>query len=173
MNQAQAPEVWMRGPVAGYAAELQPVVHALLQVRDEVEQHAASLTTEQLWARPAETAAIGFHLRHLAGSLDRLLTYARGQPLTAAQLDALRAEAAPGTPPESPASVLRHALAGLDRALDQLRATDVSTLPQARLVGRARYPTTVLGLLFHAAEHASRHAGQIATTRKVVTAPQA
>ncbi|MGI8671164.1 MAG: DinB family protein [Luteitalea sp.] len=173
MNQAQAPEVWMRGPVAGYAAELQPVVHALLQVRDEVEQHAASLTTEQLWARPAETASIGFHLRHLAGSLDRLLTYARGEPLTADQFETLRTEADPGMPAASPASVLSLSLAGIDRALDQLRATDASTLRQARLVGRARYPTTVLGLLFHAAEHASRHAGQIATTRKVVTGPHA
>jgi len=126
-----------------------------------------------LWARPAGIASIGFHLRHLVGSLDRLLTYARGEPLTDAQLVALHAEADPGAPPASPASVVSHVLAELDRALDQLRATDVGTLPQARHVGRARYPTNVLGLLFHAAEHASRHAGQIATTRRVVTAAEA
>jgi hypothetical protein len=80
------PEVWLRGPVEGYAAELQPVVHALLQVREEVERHAADLTPEQLWARPGDAGSIGFHLRHIAGATDRLLTYARDEALTSEQL---------------------------------------------------------------------------------------
>lgn len=164
----ELPEVWMRGPVDGYASQLQPVAHALLQVREEIDADVADLTTEQLWARPAGVASIGFHLRHLAGSLDRLLTYARGEQLTAEQLAFLKGEADPGAPPASPAETLRIAADGIDRALSQIRHTDVATLPEARGVGRRQLPTTVMGLLFHAAEHASRHAGQIATTRKIV-----
>lgn len=162
------PEVWMRGPVDGYPPELQPVVHALLQVREEVEAHTADLTPAQLWARPAGIASIGFHLRHLAGSLDRLLTYARAEPLTPGQMAFLQSEAEPGEPLPSVPDTVRVATDGIDRALAQVRGTDVSTLRDARGVGRKQLPTTVSGLLFHAAEHASRHAGQIATTRKVV-----
>ena len=165
---ASEPEVWLRGAVEGYAPEMQPVVHALLQVREEVARHCADLTPEQLWARPGNVAAIGFHLKHLAGSLDRLLTYARGETLLPAHLTWLKAEDDPGMPPASAAEAIAIAQAGIDRALEQVRATDVATLTEARAVGRARLPTTVMGLIFHAAEHASRHAGQIATTRKVV-----
>lgn len=164
------PEVWMRGPVEGYAPELQPVVHALLQVREEVEQHCRHLTPEQLWARPSGVASIGFHLRHLAGSLDRLCTYARGESLTAAQMAVLKAEGEPGDPPAAAEDTVGIALAGIDGALAQVHATDVAILQQPRGVGRRQLPTTVMGLLFHAAEHASRHAGQITTTRKIVGA---
>ena len=164
----ELPEVWLRGPVEGYAAELQPVVHALLQVREEVERHAADLTTEQLWARPGNAGSIGFHLRHIAGATDRLLTYARGESLTPAQLTWMKAEGEPGLPPATADETLAITRAGIDRALAQVQATDVSTLLEARAVGRAQLPTTVIGLIFHVAEHASRHAGQIATTRKVV-----
>ena len=169
MPSSERPEVWLRGPVDGYAAELQPVVHALLQVREEVERHAADLTTAQLWARPGDAASIGFHLRHIAGSLDRLLTYARDESLSPAQLIWLKAENEPGYPPATVEETIAIAQAGIDRALDQVRTMDVARWLDARLVGRARLPTTVIGLVFHAAEHASRHAGQIATTRKVVT----
>ena len=170
MPSNERPEVWLRGPVEGYAAELQPVVHALLQVREEAERHAADLTTEQLWARPGDAGSIGFHLRHIAGSLDRLLTYARGEALSPAQLAWLKTESDPGLPPATAEETIALAQTGIDRALEQVRAMDVATWLEARAVGRARLPTTVIGLVFHAAEHASRHAGQIATTRKFVTA---
>ena len=162
------PEVWLRGPVEGYAAELQPVVHALLQVREEVARHAADLTPAELWARPGNAGSIGFHLRHIAGATDRLLTYARGESLTPEQVAWLKAEADPGDPPAAAAETIDVAQHGIDRALAEVRTLDVGTLLDARGVGRARLPTTVLGLVFHAAEHASRHAGQIATMRKVV-----
>jgi uncharacterized damage-inducible protein DinB len=166
----ELPEVWLRGPVDGYAAELQPVVHALLQVREELTRHAADLTPEQLWARPGNAGSIGFHLRHIAGATDRLLTYARSESLTPAQLAWLKAEGVPGDPLPTASEAIDVAQQGIDRALDQVRATDVATLLETRAVGRARLPTTVLGLVFHVAEHASRHAGQIATMRKVVKA---
>ena len=168
MTSPDLPEVWLRGPVEGYAAELQPVVHALLQVREEVERHAADLTPEELWAQPGGAGSIGFHLRHIAGSLDRLLTYARGDALTPAQLLWLKAEAESGLPAATADETVALAQAGIDRALEEVRGLDIATWLDARAVGRARLPTTVIGLVFHAAEHASRHAGQIATTRKVV-----
>ena len=168
MASGELPEVWLRGPIEGYAGELQPVVHALLQVREEVDRHCADLTPEQLWARPGGAGSIGFHLKHLAGSLDRLLTYARGEALQPEQLAFLKSEALAGEPKATAAEAIAIAQAGIDRALAQVRTTDVGTLTEARAVGRAKLPTTVMGLIFHAAEHSSRHAGQIATLRKVV-----
>jgi uncharacterized damage-inducible protein DinB len=104
---------------------------------------------------------------HLAGSLDRLLTYARGDALNAAQRAALSAESSEDT--SRPAQdLVRDALDALDRALAQVRGTPLCTLDEGREVGRARMPSTVLGLLFHAAEHAQRHSAQIITTAKII-----
>jgi hypothetical protein len=162
------PEVWLRGAVEGYAPELQPVVHALLQAVEDVELATRGLTIEQLWMRPGGAASIGFHMKHLPGALDRLLTYARGETLNADQKSALAAEGDSGTPPAAVEDLLSHLRSGVDRALAQVRTTRVAQLLDTRGVGRAALPTTVLGLLFHAAEHSTRHAGQIITTAKVV-----
>lgn len=163
------PEVWLRGPIAGVPPELMPVVHALLQIREELEASVPSVTGEQLWARPGGAASIGFHLRHLARSLDRLLTYARGASLNDRQRAALEAEAAAPMPGESSAALLRQAQDAIESAIAQVRATPVGALGDERRVGRSALPSTVRGLLFHAAEHAQRHAGQIATTIKLVS----
>jgi DinB superfamily len=160
-----APEVWLRGALPGYPAVLMPVAHALLQAREDVERVAAGATADELWQAPGDAAPAGYHLRHVAGSLDRLLTYARGEPLSEAQRAALARESAPG----DPGSVLvPEVLAQIDRALQQLRLTPADHLGTAREVGRAKLPSTVLGLLVHAAEHTSRHVGQLITTLKVV-----
>jgi uncharacterized damage-inducible protein DinB len=143
-----------------------PAVHSLLQTREEVARTAAGLTPEQFWAEPAGAPSVGFHLSHLAGSLDRLLTYARGEPLSAAQREALAEESRPARP--TPAAVLARFDAAMESALAQIRATDVSTLTEPRAVGRARLPSTVIGLTFHAAEHSQRHAGQLMTTARIV-----
>jgi uncharacterized damage-inducible protein DinB len=166
MTEPSRPEVWLRGQLPDVIPELQPVAHSLLQVREEIAA-AASLAPEQLWGRPGGAASIGFHLVHLAGSLDRLLTYARGNALNAAQRAALAAEA---TQDKSQAAdaLVSAALSAIDRALAQVRATPLCTLDETREVGRARLPSTVLGLLFHAAEHAQRHSAQIITTIKVI-----
>ena len=160
------PEVWLRGPLPDVIPELQPVAHSLLQVREEIAA-AATLSSEQLWAKPGGAASIGFHLVHLAGSTDRLLTYARGDVLTAAQRAALAAEAREDTS-RTAADLVAAALGALDRALAHVRGTPLCTLDEGREVGRARLPSTVLGLLFHAAEHAQRHSAQIITTVKVI-----
>jgi uncharacterized damage-inducible protein DinB len=160
------PEVWLRGPLPDVIPELQPAAHSLLQVRQEIAA-AASLAPEQLWARPGGAASIGFHLVHLAGSLDRLLTYARGNALNAAQRAALAAEAAEDRS-QTATTLVDGALSAIDRALAQIRGTPLCTLDETREVGRARLPSTVLGLLFHAAEHAQRHSAQIITMVKVI-----
>lgn len=161
------PEAWLRGPVEGVPALLQPVAHALIQVREELDAMVSPLTPAQIWQQPAGAASIGFHLRHAAGSLDRLFTYARGETLNDAQKAALAREA-DGSDTLAAAELLALFDAVAESALDQLRGTDPGRLLDARGVGRAQLPSTVLGLLFHAAEHTQRHAGQIATTRRMV-----
>ena len=161
------PEVWLRGPLPDYIDELQPVAHSLLQVREELEG-VLSLTSAQLWTRPGGAASIGFHLKHLAGSLDRLMTYALGKPLNVAQYEFLAAEEHQQA--ETADTLVRRAQAAIDHALDQIRRTPLCTLDESREVGRHRLTSTVLGLLFHAAEHAQRHSAQIITTAKIVRA---
>jgi uncharacterized damage-inducible protein DinB len=171
MRPSSPPEVWLRGAVPGFPPELMPVAHSLLQIREEIDSAVVPLSHEELWERPGGVASIGFHLRHLAGSLDRLLTYARGESLSEAQRFELDREERAGSEGEQPATLLRLVDDAIGKALDQLRATRVETLPEPRPVGRAGLPSTVLGLLYHAAEHAQRHAGQIVTTSKIVRNP--
>lgn len=168
MADTPRPEVWLRGPVAGVPPLLQPVAHALLQAREEVVQIVEGFPDDRLWSRPAGAASVGFHLQHLSGVLDRLLTYARGEELDEAQLAALRAEGDPPHPGVSAAALAGAFERAVDRALEQLRATPEGTLTEARGVGRAGLPSTVLGLLFHAAEHTQRHLGQLLVTARVV-----
>ena len=170
MNESARPEVWMRGPVPEIPPFLQPVAHALLQAAEEVRAVVGALSTAHLWARPGGAASVGFHVRHAAGSLDRLFTYARGEALSSEQRDFLATEATPGSPPAEGADLAAAFERQVDRALDQLRATPDSTLLEARGVGRLQLPSTVLGLLFHAAEHTQRHVGQIVTTARIVRA---
>ena len=163
------PEVWLRGPIDGVPAILQPVAHSLLQCREEVLAHLADVTAEQLFTGPRGAASAGFHVRHAAGSLDRLFTYARGEALSPAQLAALREESAIDPSPDAVARAVAAFAAAVDRALAQLRATDEHTVLERRGVGRANLPSTVIGLLFHGAEHTQRHIGQMVTTIKIVT----
>ena len=162
------PEVWLRGPIEDVAPLLQPVAHGLLQCRLEVRATVPSLTVAQLWTWPGGAAPAGYHVRHAVGSLDRLLTYARGEQLSREQLAALREEARSDERDGIQEVLVAEFDAAVEGALLQVRATDPSTLLDAREVGRARLPSTVLGLLFHAAEHTQRHVGQLVTTAKVV-----
>jgi uncharacterized damage-inducible protein DinB len=137
------------------------------------DEAVAGLDDTQVWARPGGAASVGFHLAHLAGSTDRLLTYARGEPLSRTQQEALVAEARLDLDRPALERLRAEWRASFDRALAQLAATPESALAESRLVGRARLPSTVLGLLFHAAEHAQRHTGQLVTTAKIVRATRA
>ena len=159
-------EAWLRGPLPGVPPLLQPVAHALVQARDEVTALAADCPPEKLWDRPGGAASAGFHLQHLDGVLDRMLTYARGEALSADQLAALQAE---GTPADvSPEALAERFARRVDEALAQLRETDTAALPEACGVGREQLPSTLIGLLVHAAEHTTRHVGQLLVTVRVV-----
>ena len=159
------PEVWLRGPLPAIPSLLQPVAHALLQAREEVMALMEGFPEELLWERPAGVASPGFHLQHLSGVLDRLFTYAKGGNLDREQLDALAVEGRPGP---GLAELLERFYRQVDLALHQLETTSEGELTQVRGVGRARIPSTVLGLLFHAAEHTQRHNGQLLVTVKVL-----
>jgi hypothetical protein len=162
------PEPWPRGPVPGVAAALQPAAHALLQVTEDLLPLLRTLTQAEVWTRPGGSAPIGFHVAHLAGSLDRLCTYARGKPLSEAQRMALSGERTISEDPPPPADLVDRLERALADALAQLRTVRPEDVFTTRAVGRAQLPSTVIGLLFHGAEHSARHAGQIATLAKVV-----
>jgi hypothetical protein len=169
MNAQESPEVWLRGPVAGYPPLLMPVVHALLQVREDIARLVAAVPAEHVWLRPGAAASIGFHVRHSGGALDRLFTYARGEPLSDAQKAALRGEGVVDEGAPTFEALAAEVNATIDRALHQLRATSTESLLEERRVGRAGLPSTTLGLLFHAAEHSTRHVGQAITTARVLS----
>lgn len=161
------PEVWLRGPLPQYPALLQPVAHSLLQCLEDVQTTLDGVSPERLWKRAGNAASAGYHVRHAAGSLERLFTYARGEPLSADQLTALRLEGEPDLQPGAAGRLHEYFQTTIERSLFQLRSTPESTLLDRRDVGRAKLPSTVIGLLFHGAEHTQRHVGQLITTLKL------
>jgi uncharacterized damage-inducible protein DinB len=165
------PEVWLRGPMPGIQPYLQPAAHTLQQVREDIEPAVQGLTTDQLWQRPGGSAAIGFHLHHLPGSLERLLTYSRGESLSPDQMARLASERTVHEDRPSLDALLTRLTGEIERALDYLRSLPQEALLQRRDVGRKKLPSTTLGLIFHAAEHSSRHAGQIVTLARIVSPP--
>ena len=122
----------------------------------------------QFWTQPGDAASVEYHVAHAIGSLDRLLTYARGEQLSDAQLAALKEEGHFVFGSRKPEAFVADFSAAVDRALAQIRATPEQALLEPREVGRGKLPSTVIGLLFHAAEHTQRHVGQIVTTSKIV-----
>ena len=158
------PEPWMRGPIPGVPPLLAPILYSFQQAREDLARYTEPLTREQIWASPHGFGSVGFHLRHIAGSTARLMTYLQGRPLNADQMAALRAEKEPG-------SVNREQLlAELDRAFAEAEAVvrnlDPNRLTEPRAIGRKQLPTTVIGLLTHIAEHTQRHVGQAISAAK-------
>lgn len=160
----------MRGPVPGVDPLAAPVLYSFQQAREDLASYTAGLTVEQIWATPHGFGSVGFHLRHIAGSTDRLMTYLQGQQLSEAQMDFLRREKEPGASRDD-------LLAGIDAAFQRaetvVRALDPAALNEPRQVGRKKLPTTVIGLLTHIAEHTQRHVGQAISAAKLarVTPP--
>lgn len=160
---------WLRGPVPDVIPMLQPVAHSLIDCREDVDTRLIGVSDERIWTKPGNAAAIGFHVRHAMGSLDRLFTYARGEELTVEQLASLKNEAVRGTGgPETAEELIRAFQQATERAMNQLRGTHETGLLDFRAVGRAKAPSNVIGILMHAAEHAQRHIGQMSTTLKIV-----
>ena len=169
MTTPQPLEVWLRGPLPGVPPLLQPVAHALLQARAELNAALVDFPPALLNERPGGVASVGFHLQHLAGVLDRTFTYARGEALSVHQQAVLAAEnrALPSAD-DSVLALGQRFHQQVDAALAQLRTTAEVTLPELRGVGRAQVPSTVIGLLVHAAEHTTRHLGQLLVTARWV-----
>lgn len=159
------PEPWMRGPIEGLEPLVAPVFYSFTQVREELAYYTEGLTAEQAWRQVNGLPALGFHLRHIAGSVDRLMTYLLEGEISAEQIAYLKSEGEPG-------ASLDELLAGVDAAFakaeGQLRAIKAADIHAPRYIGRKRLPTSVLGLLVHISEHTQRHLGQSITTAKLV-----
>jgi uncharacterized damage-inducible protein DinB len=162
---ASLPEPWLRGPIAGVDPLLAPVLYTFQQAREDLRRWTETLSTAQLWAEPHGFGSVGFHMRHIAGSTGRLMSYLKGKPLDAAQLAALQAESAPAG--EGRDELLALVDAAFDDAESVVRKLDAATLRDSRGVGRQRLPTTVIGLLVHIAEHTQRHVGQAIAAAKL------
>ena len=167
MAEKTATEPWMRGTHGDVPVVLRAVIHALELTREDVERWCAHLTDEEWNLRPQGLAPAAFHVRHIARSIDRLLTYAEGEQLSGKQLEAMKSEM-------DPRAVGMEVLAELEAALGQgetrVRAFAGSDLEAKRTLGRKALPTTVGGLLIHVAEHTSRHVGQAVITAKLAVA---
>ena len=161
-------EVWLRGPLSGVPALLQPAAHALLQALEEISALESKFPNSLLWERPYEVASVGFHLQHLTGVLDRLLTYARNESLTDSQLAYLNAEGKEPFTGCTYENLVNNFKTQVSKSIDQMSHTDEISLTEIRYVGRARIPSTHLGLIFHAAEHSQRHVGQMLVTARIL-----
>jgi hypothetical protein len=167
MSESEMAEPWLRGTLQEVPALQRAVLHALELAREDLSRWCGDMTDEQLNARPAGLPPVAFHFRHIARSLDRLLTCAEGRALSDQQLAVKNAELDPGATRDELFLELTLALAESAR---RVLAFEVSALEQVRNVGRKRLPTTLAGLLVEVAEHTQRHVGQAITTTKVVKA---
>lgn len=161
-----AEEVWLSGKLEGFSDVMMPTAHALVQAIIELEV-VSSLSDEELLIKPNGASSVAFHLRHIAGSCDRLLTYAKNEALSDAQFDFLKQETAESTELNA-AELVNQAKLSIEKVLGFCRTVSPDILFEERFVGRKKLPTNVFGLLFHIAEHTARHVGQLITTIKVI-----
>ena len=161
------PEPWLRGTLTEIPAVPRAVLHALELAGEDLQKWCGALTDTELNARPADLPSVAFHLRHIARSLDRLLTYAEGQALTQEQLTDLKNEVQPDASRDALFAELTKALT---RSAERIRSLAQLDLGQLRTVGKKALPTTLGGLLVHVADHTQRHVGQAITTAKIIVA---
>lgn len=163
-------EPWLRGTLTEFDAVPRQILHALELAAEDIELWCSGLSNAEMEARPFGIAPTGFHLRHIARSLDRLLSYAEGEQLSAEQIEALATEL---TTPPNAAATLAEVREGLSSASARVKRIGLDAYGDPRFVGRKRLPTTVAGLLVHCADHTQRHVGQAVTTAKVVVGMRA
>ncbi len=161
------PEPWLHGTKTEISAVPRAVLHALELAQEDLQKWCGELTAQELNLRPAGLPPVAFHLRHIARSLDRLLTYAEGHRLNEEQLAKLKSEMEPGATHDSLFVELN---AALKASSERIRTLATADLEQARTVGTQALPTTVGGLLVHVADHTQRHVGQAVTTAKIINA---
>lgn len=164
-DKPKSPEPWLRGTLTDVPPVQRAVLHALELAQEDLERWCGELSDEELNARPGEIAPVAFHIRHIARSMDRLLTYAEGGQLTPEQITAMKSELEGGGSRDELFAELNAALA---RSAGRVRAFSPEALNETRTVGRQQMPTTVAGLLVHVADHTQRHVGQAITTAKIV-----
>ena len=167
MTEARLPEPWLRGTLNDVPAVPRAVLHALELAKDDLQYWCGSLTDEELNLEFQGIAPAAFHLRHIARSIDRLLTYAEGHELDATQIAALKGEKSAGATHDQLFGDLDASFAS---AAERIRALGLNSLNEGRAVGLKKLPTTVGGLLVHVADHTQRHVGQAVTTAKFVRA---
>jgi len=169
METRKLPEFWLRGKVEGIPDLLQPVAHSLLQSREEVQVYMKDFPEHLLWIKPAERASVGFHLQHLSGVINRLVTYSKDNNLSEEQLVYLKSEGVKDSKISSE-ELIQKFLENIDETLWYLKNVPETSLTEFRGVGRKQLPSTVIGLLFHVAEHTQRHIGQLLVTVSIVKA---
>jgi uncharacterized damage-inducible protein DinB len=166
MNQTiNQPEPWLRGTLTETPAVQRAVLHAFEAAEEDLNKWCAGLTDEEIHQRPAGMASVAFHLRHIPGAVDRLLTYAEDRELSEEQIQTMKAE---GTAAGSMAECLQTLSDGLKTGSERIRAMNPAQFDEPRYVGRKRMRTTVGGLLVHVADHTQRHVGQAITTARVI-----
>lgn len=161
------PEPWLRATWSEVPAVPRGVLHALEMASEDVKCWCGGLTDVEINARPAGIPPVAFHIRHIARSLDRLLTYAEGNSLTPEQLAGLRTELDPSL---TSRELFAELASAIDKSAARIRAFNVANLEQSRSIGKKQLPSTVGGLLVHVADHTQRHVGQAITTAKIVLA---
>jgi uncharacterized damage-inducible protein DinB len=147
-------EPWLRGPIPGVDPLTAPVLYAFQQAREDLAKCTEGLSAQRIWS-----SGLGFHIRHISRSTDRLIMYLEGKALEPAQFGE-------GEPGASREDLLQEMDRTFARAEDIVRAIDPATLGESRTVGRKKLPTTVIGLLTHIAEHTQRHVGQAVVLAK-------
>lgn len=162
-----AVEPWLRGTHGELDAVVRQFVHSMEQTGEDMERWCAGLSDQEMNARPHGLPPVAFHLRHMARSLDRLLSYAEGTQLDATQTAKMKTEMDEGATTGGVLTELKEALVDSKR---RARAFSPERYNEERGVGRKMLPTSVGGLLVHCAEHTQRHLGQAITTAKVVMA---
>ena len=167
MDKAKLPEPWLRGTLMEVPPLQRAILHAIELAKEDLERWCGDLSDEELNTRPGHIAPVAFHIRHIARSTDRLLTYAEGRPLSQEQIALMKSELDPGAVAQE---VFAELSAALGESVTRIRDFSPETLIAPRTVGRQQMPTTVAGLLVHVADHAQRHVGQAITTAKIVRA---
>jgi len=162
-----AAEPWLRGTHAELDAVQRAVIHALELAEEDLQKWCSGLSDEELNATVPGLETVAFHLRHIARSMDRLLSYAEGQQLDATQIAALKAEMQPGA---TRAELFAELTAAMADAKARVREISPATYNDERGVGKKLLPTSVGGLVVHVADHTQRHVGQAVTTAKAVAA---
>jgi uncharacterized damage-inducible protein DinB len=165
MNKAKQPEPWLRGTLTDVPAVQRAVLHALELAAEDLECWCCALTDDELNVRRSNIPPVAFHIRHIARSMDRLLTYAEGNALSTEQIGLMKSELNPGATRDEVFAELKSAL---ERSAERIRSFSPDDLSESRTVGRQQMPTTVGGLLVHFADHTQRHVGQAITTAKIV-----